>query len=82
MNNNKILLDTKGVPFIYPSFWLNPLEYKKIYSEINNVYEAQYKEKPLATHVSFGVDGRAYVYWFENRRFNDYNFYLRVLDEH
>ena len=36
----------------------------------------------LCMHASFGLDGRAYIYWFENHGFNDYNIYMRSLDIH
>lgn len=52
--------------FYKPTFWLNFKEYVKICSEINQIYEAQYKGKPIAAHASFDIDGKAYVYWFEN----------------
>lgn len=66
--------------FLNPTFWLNPLEYSKITSEINLLYEANYKGKAIATHASFGIDGRGYIYWFENHGFNNYNIYQRVID--
>ena len=73
MENNEV--------FTREAFWLIPQEYAKIYSEINQIYEAQYKDKPIAAHTSFGIDGKAYVYWFENLGFNKYNIFLRVLDD-
>ena len=75
-------LDSNGVLFTKPTFWLNPTEYRKIYSEINQLYAAQYKNRPIAAHTSFGIDGKVYVYWFENHGFSDYNIFLRVLDNH
>lgn len=68
--------------FYKPTFWLNFKEYVKICSEINQIYEAQYKGKPIAAHASFGIHGKAYVYWFENHGFDNYNIFLRVIDEH
>ena len=68
--------------FKWPSFWLEPREYSKIISEINQIYDARYRGKRIAAHASFGVDGVAYVYWFENHGFNDYNIYMRVVDNH
>ncbi len=76
------ILDANGVPFSKPTFWLNIKEYVKICSEINQIYEVQYKGKPIAAHASFGIDGKAYVYWFENHGFDNYNIFLRVIDEH
>ena len=64
------------------TFWLEPKEYSKIVSEINNLYDSVYKGKRLATHTSFGIDGIAYIYWFENHGFNNYNIYFRTIDNH
>ncbi len=36
----KAARDANGLPFSKPSFWLNPVEYRKICSEINQVYDA------------------------------------------
>lgn len=74
--------DTHGFSFSKPTFVLNPKEYGKICSEINQIYAAQYEGKAIAAHASFGIDGIAYVYWFENHGFDDYNIFLRVIDEH
>ncbi len=79
---NDLPLDTNGIPFSKPRFWLRPNEYGKICSEINIIYEAQYKGKRIAAHPSFGIDGKAYIYWFENHGFDDYNIFMRVLDNH
>ena len=82
MNTNNLPLDANGVSFTKPAFWLNPDEYWKICSEINQIYDAQYKGKLIGAHTSFGIDGRTYVYWFENHGFDNYNIYLRVVDNH
>lgn len=82
MNTNNLPLDANGIPFTKSAFWLKPMEYRKIYSEINQIYDAQYKGKRIAAHTSFGIDGKAYVYWFENHGFDNYNIYLRVVDNH
>ena len=82
MNSNNLSLDADGKPFTKSAFWLNPTEYRKIHSEINQIYDAQYRGKRIAAHTSFGIDGRAYVYWFENHGFDNYNIYLRVIDNH
>ena len=82
MNKNNLPLDANGFPFENQTFWLSATEYSKIYSEINLIYDAQYKNKKIATHTSFGIDGMTYVYWFENHGFNNYNIYLRVVDNH
>ena len=80
--NNRIPLDTYNVPFSKPSFWLSGEEYGKITSEINQLYYSQYQGKPICTHLSFDAGGYAYIYWFENHGFNNYNIFLRVPDDH
>lgn len=82
MKFQNIPLDENGIPFSKPSFWLDMKEYQKIISEINCVYDVKFKNKLFCTHTSFGIDGVAYVYWFENHGFNNYNIYLRVVDNH
>ena len=37
---------------------------------------------PIAAHISFGIDGIAYVYYFENHGFDDYNIFNKVVDNH
>ena len=82
MGRGNLPLDANGIPFTKPAFWLNPIEYRKICSEINQICDVQYKEKRVGAHASFGIDGKAYVYWFENHGFDNYNIYLRVMDNH
>ena len=82
MKYEDLPIDMKGYLFSMPAFWLESNEYSKIISEINQVYNVQYKGKPFATHVSFATDGEAYIYWFENHGYNDYNIYLKVKDNH
>ena len=43
-----------------------------------------YKPKgiPIAAHTSFGIDGIAYIYYFENHGFDDYNIFYKVVDNH
>ena len=79
---NGIAKDSKGIPFSKPAFLLDFREYSKIISEINQIYEVQYKGKRIAAHTSFGIDGIAYIYYFENHGFDDYNIYNRVIDNH
>ena len=78
----KLPMDANGIPFTRPTFWLCPKEYAKIYYEINQIYDVQYKDKLIAAHPSFGVDGLAYIYWFENHGFDNYNIFLRVIYNH
>ncbi len=64
--------DSNGKPFQYPACYLDYKEYAKVISEINTNYEL-YRNKPYPVHYSVGIDGRYYVYYFENHGFNDYN---------
>ena len=61
----------------YSNFRLGSKELAKIYSEINTNY-AKYKDMKYAIHMSYGIDNKAYWYYFENHGFNDYNIYMRV----
>lgn len=61
----------------FETFYLCPTEYAKIVSEVNTSY-GKYDGKKLAIHASFGVDNRAYWYYFENHGYNKYNIYMRV----
>ncbi|MEE3482119.1 MAG: hypothetical protein VZQ80_09065 [Lachnospiraceae bacterium] len=80
MKYKDVPLDANGYPFERPSFWLEPQEYGKIISEINALYNSQYKGSQYCAHLSFGIDGVGYVYFFENHGFNNYNIYQRVVD--
>lgn len=82
MKARNLPLDANGIPFTQQTFFLTPQEFRKICSEINQLFYAQYEGKPIATITSFGTDGNAYVYWFENHGFDNYNIYLRVADNH
>ena len=75
-------IDSKGRKYTKPAFWLDPQEYSKIKSEINLIYDVKYKGKRVCAHTSFGIDGFAYVYWFENHEFDEYNIFQRVFDKH
>ena len=79
---NRTPTDANGYPFRKATFWLPPQEYGKIVHEINQLYDSQYKGKPIASHPSFGIDGIAYIYWFENHGFNNYNFFMKTLNKH
>lgn len=63
--------------FIYNTFPLGSVEFAKIYSEINSNY-TKYEGVPFAVHASYGVDNKAYWYYFENHGYNDYNIYMRI----
>ena len=61
-----------SVPFCFPSCLLDSKEYAKIISEINTNYDL-YRNESFAIHFSVGLDDKYYIYYFENRGFNDYN---------
>ena len=82
MINSFLPVDSRGDSYSRPAFWINPKEYAKIRSEINQIYEVQYKNKRIAAHISFGIDGNAYVYWFENHGFDEYNIFYVTRDYH
>lgn len=63
-------MDSNGI-------WLVKAEYSKIVSEINTLYRI-YKGKEKAVHLSVGIDGKYYVYYFINRGFDDYIFVKKV----
>ena len=48
-------------------------EYAKIVSEINTNYK-KYEGKGIFVHRSVGPDNKYYLYFFENRGFDDYIF--------
>ena len=72
-----IKLDTKGKPFRFATFNLAEAEFAKIVSEINSNYDS-FKGKEISFHTSIGLDDRYYVYYFENRGFNDYNIFNKL----
>ena len=55
--------------FYYNTFILSRSEYAKIISEINTNY---------GLHCSVGLDGRYYLYYFENHGFNNYNIVEKI----
>lgn len=63
--------------FSYEKFILPSLEYAKICSEINTNY-GKYKGKTLCVHASYGINNRAYYYFFENGGYDNYNIYMRT----
>ncbi len=82
MGLRMIKYDMNGNPFKKATFWLEPSEYAKINGEINNCYYGLYLNTEIFAHASFGIDGKAYIYWFENHGYNDYNCFMRVRDYH
>lgn len=77
-----IPLDSNGKPFSMHTSWLDSSEYSKIISEINQIYDTQYLNEPISVHSSYGIDGEAYYYVFENHGFNDYNIFLKHKNNH
>ena len=63
--------------FLYNTFHLSNAEYAKIYSEINTNY-SKYEGVGFAVHASYGIDNKAYWYYFENHGYDNYNIYMRV----
>ena len=63
--------------FIYNTFLLSRREYAKIYGEINTNY-SKYEGLRFAVHTSYGLDNKAYWYFFENDGYNNYNIYMRI----
>lgn len=76
MKEKEVRKDLNGVPFALPSIRLSKLKYSKICSEISENYE-KHQNLALSTHYSYNPKGEFCVYWFENRGFGDYNFYLK-----
>ena len=71
-------LDSKGIPFEFESYFLEPREYAKIISEINTNY-GRYIGKVVAVHYSHEPEYEAYKYYFENHGYNDYNIISKQL---
>ena len=68
-------IDSKGIPFSFPTYLLSPKEYGKIVSEINTYYQ-RYKDKRFGAHISQDLEGRTCWYFFENHGYNDYNIFM------
>ena len=63
--------------YFFETLILNNLEYAKIVSEINTNY-TKYKDIPFAIHASYRTDNIAYLYYFENHGYNNYNIYAKI----
>ena len=68
-------IDSKGIPFDFPTYVLSAKEYGKIISEINTYY-LKYKDERVGVHISQGIDGMTYWYFFENHGYNEYNIFM------
>lgn len=64
------------IGFRYETFILSKKEYAKIIGEINTNY-SKYEGKPFAIHMSYGLDKKAYWYYFENHGYHNYNIYMK-----
>lgn len=64
-------------PFSRPPARISWKEKEKIRSEINTNY-SKYEGKELCIHASYGLDDKAYFYFFENHGFDEINIYKRV----
>lgn len=63
-------------PFELKSYDLSSNEKAKIEHEINTNY-SKYNGQEYCVHYSYGLDNRAYRYYFENHGFNNYNIYSK-----
>ena len=52
-------------------------EEEKIRSEINTNYK-KYCGKKYCVHLSYGLDNRAYAFFFINHGFDEYDFYAKI----
>ena len=68
--------DSYGHYFKYDEADFDHGEKEKIRSEINTNY-GKYAGKILAVHISYGLDGESYKYYFENHGFDDINIFIR-----
>ena len=74
----EIKLDSKGIPFKYPTQILDKAEFSKIVSEINSLYYSMYETDAFGLHYSVDVNNDYCLYYFENHGFNDYNIYDKI----
>ena len=68
--------DNRGRPFVFPEADFDWREKEKIRSEINTYY-GKYQGREICMHYSYGIDDGAYIYYFENRGFDDINIFVR-----
>ena len=69
--------DSNGNYFLYEELDLDWKEKEKIRSEINTSYR-RYNGVSIGVHVSYGLDDKAYEYYFENHGFDDINIFMRM----
>lgn len=63
--------------FLFPEADICWKEKEKIRSEINTNH-TKYSGKSFCVHLSYGLDGNAYAYFFENHGFDNINIYART----
>ena len=68
--------DGNGVYFRYEEAEFDWREKEKNRAEINTNYR-KYEGKRMAVHLSYGLDGKTYKYYFENRGFDEINIFIR-----
>lgn len=68
-------LDNNGIPFEFPSAAIGWMEQEKIRHEINTNYSKYHGY--YCIHDSYGLNGQAYHYYFENKGFDNINIYAR-----
>lgn len=73
-----MVFDEINKPFELKPCKLNPKEKAKIEHEVNTNY-TKYNGQEYCVHYSFGLDNRAYRFYFENHGFNRYNIYARKI---
>ena len=73
----KLPIDSKGRYFVFVEADFDWREKEKIRSEINTNY-SKYRDIRLGVHISYGIDDKAYKYYFENHGFDDINIYARL----
>ncbi len=69
--------DNNKERYFFPAVEFDWREQEKIRSEINTNY-SKYENDRFCVHLSYGLDGNAYAYYFENHGFDEYNIYVRA----
>ncbi len=72
-SGKSVRLDSKGVPFKYPTVNLAKKEYSKVMHEINTLYNRKYKGKSDGWIIFPKT-----AYHFEIHGFDEYNIYEKI----
>ena len=75
-----VRVEWNGQEHFLPESALDWREAEKIRSEINTNY-VKYRNGIYCVHISYGLDGYPYEYYFVNRGFDDYHFYAKIPSE-